>query len=318
MNRYLIALAAGAALLVAACGEEPADNATGPGIAPEAEESAEHAEKESKTETELVTEKGQIDRSLDALIANDIRSPEFKARDKYRHPKETLEFFGLEPTMNVVEIWPSLGYYMDIIAPYVAGKGIYVAAGFPPDSDSDYVQRIRREVAEKIAANPDYYGEIVDTVLSEGSYDIAPEGSADMVLTFRNVHSWMRGGYAPQVFGAMFRALKPGGILGVVAHRGNPNVPQDPKAESGYVNQDVVIKMAEDAGFQLVDSSEINANPKDTKNYPKGVWTLPPALRDGDVDREKYLEIGESDRMTLKFVKPATTGMADASDGPAN
>ena len=314
MNRLLIAVAAGASLLVAACGEEPATSATGPGISDKVDDPAIEAEQQSEQQQDLVTDKGTIDRSLDALIGSDIRAADMKARDKYRHPKETLEFFGLEPTMNVVEIWPALGYYMDIVAPYVAGQGLYVAAGFPTDSDSEYVQRIQKAVAEKLAAHPEYYGEIVETVLSEGSYDIAPEASADMVLTFRNVHSWMRGGYAPQVFDAMFKALKPGGVLGLVAHRGNPNVEQDPKAESGYVNQAYVIKMAEDAGFQLVDTSEINANPKDTKDYPKGVWTLPPALRDGDVDREKYLEIGESDRMTLKFMKPATTGMADASD----
>ena len=131
-----------------------------------------------------------------------------------------------------------------------------------------------------------------------------------MVLTFRNVHNWMKGGYSAAAFDAMFKALKPGGILGVVEHRGNPDVDQDPKAENGYVNQSVAIEMAENAGFQLVDSSEVNANANDTKDYAQGVWTLPPSYRLGDEDKAIYEAIGESDRMTLKFVKPATTGMA--------
>ena len=159
---------------------------------------------------------------------------------------------------------------------------------------------------DKLAANPALFGSVKETILSPPTHvAIAPEGSADMVLTFRNVHNWMGNEQAEAAFKAMFRALKPGGILGVVEHRGNPAVPQDPKAASGYVREDVVIKFAEDAGFKLADKSEINANPKDTKDYPQGVWTLPPVLRLKDVDKEKYLAIGESDRMTLKFVKPA-------------
>lgn len=298
MNRFILPVVASAALLLAACGEdeEPAVEAMDPEV-------------EAAADTDDAAA-AEIDRSLSAILASDVRRADDKARDQYRHPKETLEFFGLEPGMNVVEIWPSVGYYMDIIAPFVAGQGVYVYAGFPPNAESEYVQRIQKAVQEKLDANPDYYGEIVNTVLSKGSYDIAPEGSADMVLTFRNVHNWMGDDMAPDVFAAMFKALKPGGILGVVEHRGNPDVEQDPKAASGYVNQDVVVKMAEDAGFQLLDSSEINANPRDTKDYAKGVWTLPPSYALGDEDKDKYRAIGESDRMTLKFVKPETTGMA--------
>jgi predicted methyltransferase len=150
------------------------------------------------------------------------------------------------------------------------------------------------------------------TVLSADKLEIAPEASDDMVLTFRNVHNWMAQGYADKAFAAMFRALKPGGVLGVVEHRGDPDLPQDPLAASGYVTQQHVIDLAEAAGFQVAGQSEINANPLDTRDHPKGVWTLPPSLRLGDQDRERYLAIGESDRMTLKFVKPATTGMAAA------
>jgi len=149
------------------------------------------------------------------------------------------------------------------------------------------------------------YGKVKITVLAPPDKTaIAPAGSADMVLTFRNIHNWMAAGTADQVFAAMFAALKPGGVLGVVEHRGNPAVPQDPKAKSGYVNQDYAIRLAEKAGFKFVEGSEINANPRDTKDHPKGVWTLPPTFALEDEDRAKYLAIGESDRFTLKFVKP--------------
>ena len=141
------------------------------------------------------------------------------------------------------------------------------------------------------------------TALAPG-VEIAPHGSADLVLTFRNVHNWMSGGYEERVFQEMFDALKPGGILGVVEHRGDPTIAQDPKAENGYVRQDFTIALAEAAGFELVETSELNANPKDTKDYAEGVWTLPPTYRLKDVDREKYATIGESDRMALKFRKP--------------
>jgi len=161
--------------------------------------------------------------------------------------------------------------------------------------------------SDKLAAQPDVYGKVIVTeLIPPTKTEIAPAGSADMVLTFRNVHNWMMRGVAEDVFKAMARALKPGGILGVVEHRGNQAVPQDPKATSGYVTEEYTIKLAEAAGFQLVGRSEINANPKDTKDYPQGVWTLPPTLRLGDVDRDKYLAIGASDGMTLKFVQPAT------------
>ncbi len=152
---------------------------------------------------------------------------------------------------------------------------------------------------------PALYGDVKRTKLTKGG-EIAPPESADLVVTFRNVHSWMGSGTEQDAFAAMFKALKPGGVLGVVQHRGDPSVKQDPKGGLGYVNEDYVIEMAEKAGFELVKKAEINGNPNDTKDYPKGVWTLPPSLRLGDEDREKYVAIGESDRMTLKFVKPAS------------
>lgn len=244
---------------------------------------------------------------LKAIIAGSHRAEADKARDQYRHPLDTLTWFGVKDNMTIVEIWPGRGWYTDILAPLLKDRGTYYAAGPDPESDSESARNSARTFKEKLAAKPDVFGKAQVTILAlPTKTDIAPEGSADMVLTFRNVHNWMAAGQAETVFQAMYKALKPGGILGVVEHRGDPNTPQDPKAASGYVREDHVIKLAEDGGFKLVDRSEINANPKDTKDYAQGVWTLPPVLRLKEVDKEQYLAIGESDRMTLKFMKPET------------
>jgi len=244
--------------------------------------------------------------ALQAIIAGAHRSEADKARDQYRHPLETLTWFGIKDNMKVVEIWPAGGWYTDILAPFLKERGVYYGANFGADSESEGRRAMAAKFQEKLKANPDLFSAVKVTELDPpAKTDIAPEGSADMVLTFRNIHNWMANDQAETVFKAMYKALKPGGILGVVEHRGNPAVSQDPKAASGYVREDVVIKLAEGAGFKLAGKSEINANPKDTKDYPQGVWTLPPVLRLKDVDKEKYLAIGESDRMTLKFVKPA-------------
>jgi predicted methyltransferase len=242
----------------------------------------------------------QDDAALKAAIDSTSRPADETARDKYRHPLETLTFFGIKPNMTVVEIWPGGGWYTDILAPYLHDHGkLYAAASKGENAD---------EYKKKLAADPARFGKVVVTQLDPpDKMDIAPPGSADMVVTFRNVHNWMRGGNAEAVFKAMFKALKPGGILGLVEHRGDPSKPQDPKAASGYVRQDYVIKLAEGAGFVVEKTSDLNANPKDTKDYAKGVWTLPPSLRLGDTDKDKYLAIGESDRMTLKFIKPIKT-----------
>lgn len=244
------------------------------------------------------------DDRLAAAIAGDHREPANRARDVYRHPYETLTFFGLRPDMTVVEIWPGRGWYTEILAPYLRGEGRYYAASWDRDSDSDFVQRALAAYDEKLAARPEVYGEVVVTELSRSKTRIAPPASADLVLTFRNVHNWMKRGYERSIFEAMFEALKPGGHLGLVEHRGDPEVWQDPQALSGYVNQDYAVALAEQVGFRLVASSEVNANPKDTKDHPEGVWTLPPTLRLKDQDREIYVAIGESDRMTLLFQKP--------------
>jgi len=236
------------------------------------------------------------------------RAPGHVARNPYRHPKETLSFFGLHPSMTVVEIWPSRGWYTEILAPVLREDGKYYAAGFALTAKRtpEWRKKMQREFQSKLDARPDLYDRVVVTELSiPERTEMAPAGTADVVLTFRNVHNWMKGDYAPSMFEAMFKALKTGGILGVVEHRAKKDTSRDQMIESGYVTEAHVRKLAEGAGFRFVDGSEVNANPKDTANHPVGVWTLPPTLRLGEKDRAKYLAIGESDRMTLRFTKPA-------------
>ena len=242
--------------------------------------------------------------ALDRILAGEHRSAENRARDPYRHPKETLLFFGIRPNMHVVEVWPGQGWYTEIIAPLVRDKGKYYAAVMAPDLASQYISNQLKNYQDKLAGNSELYGKVAVTTLGPEGRDIAPPASVDMVVTFRNLHNWMAQDWAPQAFGAMFKALKPGGVLGVVEHRGNPQTPQDPKAKTGYVNEDYAIKLIEAQGFKLVAKSQINANARDTKDYEQGVWTLPPSFRLGEQDKDKYRAIGESDRFTLKFVKP--------------
>jgi predicted methyltransferase len=249
------------------------------------------------------------DPRLVEIAAGNHRAEQDKARDKYRNPVETLTFFGLKPDMHVVEIWPGRGWYTDIIAPYVKDKGKYYAADRDYEVEDQAHRRGMMRLRAKIEAQPELLGKAVVTTLSRNKIDIprnnvAPPGTADMVLTFRNVHNWMKYGYEREVFDAMFRALKPGGVLGVVEHRADPKEFPDPQSISGYVQEEQVKELAKAAGFVFVKASEVNANPRDTRNHPKGVWTLPPALRLKDQDRQKYLAIGESDRMTLMFRKP--------------
>ena len=251
--------------------------------------------------------------ALKVAIASPIRSAEFRARDIYRHPQETLSFFGIAPEMTVVEIWPGGGWYTEILAPYLREKGHYVAATFVTDgpSPSAYYQKTNEKFLAKLAASPALYDRTVVTAIGKPDHyaPVAP-GSADAVLTFRNVHNWLAGGFSQEMFNAFYAALKPGGVLGVVEHRAAHHTPFEQMKTSGYVTEDYVITQALTAGFVLDDRSEINANPLDAKDYPEGVWTLPPSLELGEKDRAKYLAIGESDRMTLRFTKPrAKTGL---------
>lgn len=243
---------------------------------------------------------------IEAAANGAHRSDANKARNPYRHPVETLTFFGLAPGMTVVEISPGGGWYTEVLAPVLKDKGRYIAAHNNP-MGSPGGQRQRTAFIEKVGATPEVYGKVAVTSFGKGiEGNIAAPGSADMVLTFRNVHNWMGAGFAPEAFKAFYAALKPGGVLGVVEHRMPENRPDtDDARRSGYVKVSEVVRMAEAAGFKLVGQSEVNANPKDTADHAKGVWTLPPNFAGGDTDREKYAAIGESDRMTLKFVKPA-------------
>jgi predicted methyltransferase len=243
------------------------------------------------------------DPALAKAIADPARSTRFVARDQFRHPAEELTFFGLKPKMTVVELWPGSGYWTEILGPYLKPAGHYYAAvtvtGESKEED-ETTAKWRSGVEQQKAR----YGIIKITGLGKDHYDVAPPGSADLIVTFRNLHNWMDGGYVDDALKGIYTALKPGGILGIEDHRGRDDQPQDPKAKSGYVRQDYTIELARKAGFEFVASSEIDANPKDTKNWPDGVWTLPPTLSQRDKDREKYLAIGEADNYVLKFRKP--------------
>lgn len=247
---------------------------------------------------------------LDVAIAGAWRTPEFVARDVWRHPRETLTFFGVTPEQSVIEITPGGGWYTEILAPLLRDHGHYVGALVDPASAGSegaqsYYAKSRAELEAKLAATPAVYDQIELRAFDVKAPALGAAGSADAVLTFRNVHNWMIAGTADAMFKSFFEVLKPGGTLGVVEHRAAAAVPEGDR--SGYVGQDQVIAMANAAGFVLEESSEINANPADTKDHEAGVWSLPPVLRLGEKDREKYLAIGESDRMTLRFRKPADT-----------
>ena len=229
------------------------------------------------------------------------RSAENRARDSYRHPAETLQFFGARPDMTVVELWPGGGWYSEILVPYLRPGKLYLAH-FASDSARDYQRKAREKQAQWLRDPQRDHATL--TTLGKGNYDIAPAGSADMVLTFRNLHNWLAADYMTEVFQAAWDSLKPGGVLGVVEHRAPPGSSLEWMKKSGYVTEAAAIEAAESVGFELAASSPVNNNPKDTKDHARGVWTLPPSLALGDEDSEHYKQIGESDRMTLKFVKP--------------
>lgn len=245
--------------------------------------------------------------ALASAVQSSERAEKNSARDEYRHPIETLEFFGFKPSMTVVEIAPGGGWYSEILAPAVKGHGVYYAAHFPADSEVGYYQRSLAGFKQKMSEDARFSDVKLTEFAPVSHLDIAPANSADLVLTFRNVHNWyMRQDEAGTVaaFKSFYKALKPGGTLGVVEHRLPESRSDEDQKSSGYMKQSVVIDIAKKAGFELVASSDINANPLDTADHPKGVWTLPPSLRLGEQDAAKYKAIGESDRMTLKFKKP--------------
>jgi predicted methyltransferase len=252
--------------------------------------------------------------TLDAAVAGSWRPPADRARDRWRHPVESLQFWGLKPGQTVVEFWPGAGWYTDIVDPFLAATGgkFYAADLEATDADGRaMVEAYRRKLADK----PKLYGKVEITAFGPTSGPVAPAGTADVVLFLRNVHNWMAAGLAEKAFRDAFAALKPGGVLGVEEHRADPATVPDVTAANGYVPQDYVVQLAREAGFTLAAASEINANPQDTRDHPFGVWTLPPVRRssprgkpaDPGFDHAKYDAIGESDRMTLRFVKAGAT-----------
>jgi predicted methyltransferase len=244
------------------------------------------------------------DQGLAAAIAAPARTPANVARDRYRHPAETLAFFGVRPTDTLVEIWPSGGWYTEILAPWLAARGTYYAAAMN--------ERGHAALRRLAAAHPDRYGRIRFATFPtfDGAAGGIPNGTADVVLTFRNVHNWRMGAghdrqdYSAEAFRQMFAMLKPGGTLGVVDHRLAEDADAARERSSGYMKVSTIRRLAEAAGFRFVAASGINANPRDTTVWPHGVWSLPPTLEGGETDRALYLAVGESDRMTLRFEKP--------------
>ena len=236
-------------------------------------------------------------------VASSERTPRFAARDRARHPVEELTFIGVKPDMTVIELWPGGGYWTEILAPYLRDAGHYIAGLAPivPDGEENATTQAWQK---NIQGKPAFFGPVKTVWFGKDAYDIGAPESADLVLTFRNLHNWVGDGYAEAALAACFRVLKPGGVLGIEDHRGRNDKPQDPKVESGYLREDYAIGLAEKAGFRLVGKSEINANPRDTKDWVDGVWTLPPTLSQGDRDRAKYVAIGEADNFVLKFEKP--------------
>jgi predicted methyltransferase len=254
-----------------------------------------------------------VDPGLRQVIDDPHRKPDNVARDKYRHPAQTLTFFGLQPGMTVVEMVPGGGWYSEILIPYLADQGHYVAAVEPDEMDN---------FKAFLAADPDRTGKAQAIAFNPGQTNsFVPDGTADMIVTFRNIHNMLGSpdqpgdGNAPQAFADWFRALKPGGVLGIEEHRLPENMDSAREKTSGYVKLSTVVRLATAAGFQWAGASNVNANPRDDHDHPDGVWDLPPTYKAGDKDKAKYAAIGESDRMTLRFVKPDPNAPA-ASDAP--
>jgi predicted methyltransferase len=241
---------------------------------------------------------------LDTIVAGPQRSQANRARDIYRHPADTLRFFNLQPNQTVVEISPGNGWYTEILAPYLHDGGkLYESQS---DDKTAGALRARASYEQKLAQDPALYGKVTVGEMPMRTFADIPAGSADLVVTFRNVHNWIEDGHLDDRLHAFYTVLKPGGVLGVEEHRAKPGTSVKQMIATGYMTEDYVISHARAAGFALAARSEINANPRDTKDYPGGVWNLPPTLSQGDKDKAKFLAIGESDRMTLRFVKPAS------------
>ncbi|WP_106089425.1 class I SAM-dependent methyltransferase [Enhygromyxa salina] len=262
-------------------------------------------------QTEAETSDKPAFADLDSVLAGAHRGDN-AARDSQRHPKETLEFFGVEPSMTVVELSAGGGWYTEILGPYLRDQGKLIVTHWP--TTHERYGSSAQKFADKVNSAPEIYGDVTIAIAplsADDAFEPAPEGSVDVVLTFRNSHGWYNNGQTQQIYGAAFKALKPGGIFGVVQHRAAEGADPEQTSKQGYLPESVVIATAQEAGFELVEKSEINANPKDTKDHPSGVWTLPPSLsgpekgvEQSEEELAKHNAIGESDRMTLKFKKP--------------
>lgn len=245
---------------------------------------------------------------LTSIVTDKFRTDISKSRDKYRHPIETLSFFGIEPDMTVVELWPGGGWYTDILAPYLKDKGKLIAAHYNPQTNHPFAGYFKNSLIafeSKVETNPKWYGR-VDIRAFEPPFTkkIIADSSADMVLVFRNFNHWMSDGTIDDVLFEIHAMLKTGGILGVVENRASVYAQVDSTAENGYVNQQWFVQKLHQAGFQMLANNEINANPLDTANYVNGVWSLPPYLRVPEGEDERvYVDIGESDRFTIQFIK---------------
>ena len=245
------------------------------------------------------------DTKIDQALEAKHRTPSYVERDQYRHPKETLLFFGLTQEQSVIEITPGYGWYAEILAPLLKPKGYYCYASYTLHKNiNPYFVKMEKSFSEKMKKNPEVYSDLNWVHFNPKTPNFPPEGPVDMVLTFRNVHNWAKAGSAESMFDGFAKALKPGGVLGVVEHRAKPGTPLKTQIKSGYMTVDYVVGLAKKSGFRLDASSEINANPKDDTNHPGGVWNLPPNMRGiSDKNRDSIKAIGESDRMTLRFVK---------------
>jgi len=316
MNKVTIATAL--TLILAGCGSDAPPAAPAAPAAPTAAATPAAAAKPAPDQPAQppppVSADQMFGQKLDQVLAGDWRSDKNKARDQYRHPKQTLGFFGVKSGTTLIELTPGGGWYAEILAPLFKGSGNYIAAIVTPKKKEGEDAQDMDALSKKFAGDPAHYNEAKVEQFDLKAPNLGAPGSADMVVTFRNVHNWVMADAAPGMFKACFDVLKPGGVLGVVDHRAAAGADLEKIKQSGYLPEDYVIKLATDAGFKLDAKSEINANPKDTKDYPEGVWTLPPSLALKERDQEKYLAIGESDRMTLRFVKPAADEIHQGSN----
>ena len=304
-----------AAATPADAGSAPAEQSPEEKVAAGLEKAAADAAEEQKRWTPEMTAKVVALRdatypdaraALTAILASPHRMPKHPERDAARHPVETLSFFGITPAQTVIEVGAGGGWYSELLAPLLANAGTYVIAG--PDANGPRTEMSTvygKRLDLMLAKSPELFGKVQRVTIDPAAPKLGPDGRADLVIAMREMHNWQRAGKLEAYLAAVHAALRDGGTFGVEQHRAKPGTTGESTADTGYLAEEWVIAKVEAAGFELVEKSEINANPKDTKDYPEGVWTLPPNFREGETDKAKYAAIGESDRMTLRFRKVA-------------